>query len=726
MWFTRSLVTARARLEEASLFEVESLERRVLLSSAIAAFGAQQTFAAVGPRTVIPVDLNHDGKLDLVVDGAGSVSILLGNGNGTFQPQTNFPAGGNIAVADVNGDGNSDLVFAQGKSVMIMLGNGNGTFAPGLTFAAGDAYAVAVADVNGDGKPDVVVTNGDEQNIGVFLGNGNGTFQPQQTFTTDFEQLLPYTLTVADLNADGKPDVVVDNYASGTLSILPGNGDGSFQSPSIIQVPDSRAMAVGDLNHDGKADIVLADSGNAPVASVLLGNGNGTFQAPTTVATGPYPSSVAIADVNGDGNPDLLATNEPLGADSVSVLLGNGNGTFQAQKTFATGRTPSSVAVADFNADGRQDLVVANALDNTVGVLLGDVPPVVLSIDKQSPTGPIDSQVIYTVKFSEPVTGVDTTDFALALNGITANTPVVTGSGATYTVTINGISGDGTLGLNLADNGSIKDAAGNPLQPGGVAEFTAPQTVAAGNVPFSMAAGDLNGDGNTDLVVGNVAYGANSISVLLGNGNGTFQPQRTIAVGTEPRSVTIADVNRDGKPDVIVAGYVHPGLAALVGVLLGNGNGTFQPERTYFAGNVPVDVLAADLNGDGRPDLVVVNTDFGPTSSYVLLGNGDGTFQTAQSVSGPYSSVTVADLNGDGKPDLAFAGVVDSIVLGNGNGTFQAPQTFLIGPADKYYGSNSIAAVDMNGDGKLDLVINDSRASWTYCLEMETVRFGRR
>ena len=339
----------------------------------------------------------------------------------------------------------------------------------------------------------------------------------------------------------------------------------------------------------------------------------------------------------------------------------------------------------------------ASAASSAVSV---HVLPAVLSINRSNPTGPSTSAstVSYAVTFNEPVTGVDAGDFGLALNGVAATTPVVvSGSGANYTVTINGISGNGTLGLNLADNGTIFD-------PGRTLTFASQQTISTGLHPRAIVAADVNGDGIQDLVVTN--FGGHSVGVLLGNGNGTFQPQRTFAVGTfqsYPASVAVADVNGDGKPDLIVANDSFNGS---VSVLLGNGNGTFAPQQVIPAGVNPYSVAVADLNGDGKRDIVVANNGDGSSVS-VLLGNGNGTFQPRLSFQvDPYPrSVAIADVNGDGKPDIITANYLSndlSVLLGNGNGTFQ-PERVLSG--GQY--PQSVTTADVNGDNKVDLIVTN-------------------
>ena len=221
-----------------------------------------------------------------------------------------------------------------------------------------------------------------------------------------------------------------------------------------------------------------------------------------------------------------------------------------------------------------------NGSGNTVSVLLGDLPPVVLSINRTTPLGPIASAstLSFTVTFNESVTGVDATDFSLALNGVTATTPVVVTpvSNAVYTVTVNGVSGNGTLGLNLVDNGTIQDSKGNPLQPGGVAGFANQQTFGAGDGPVSTAVADFNGDGKPDVAMADYGF-TPGVAVLLGNGDGTFQTG--IVPSTQTRNqVSVADVNRDGKMDLLTTGLNG------IQIFLGNGNGTFQSPQTISFG----------------------------------------------------------------------------------------------------------------------------------------------
>ena len=359
------------------------------------------------------------------------------------------------------------------------------TPAPALDFATGtNPTSVAVGDFDGDGKLDVAVANNGSDNVSVLLGNGDGTFQAPVNYPVgDF----PWSVAVGDFDGDGKLDLAVANAGSSTISVLLGEGNGKFTA-----APDVKAgvgpvfVAVADLNGDGKADLVVASLFSSTSVAVLLGNGDGTFQAPLNFVAGSGSRSVAVGDFNGDGKKDLAVAN--FDSDTVSVLLGNGDGTFQAPLDFATGKNPSSVAVGDFNGDGILDLAVANFDVSSADVVSGDV--------------------------------------AVLLG-----------------------KGDGT--------------------------FIAAGRFPAGTGPLSWAhsvfvtVGDFNGDHRLDLAVVNQD---NSVSLLLGNGDGTFRVAGTVLAHFHPSSLAVADFNGDHLPDLAVTNFD----SGDVSVLLGNADGTLQ------------------------------------------------------------------------------------------------------------------------------------------------------
>lgn len=355
-------------------------------------------------RSVAVADVDGDGKPDLVVanhcdSGScqnGTVGVLLGNGDGTFQPAVAYGSGGvsaeSVAVADVNRDGKPDLLVANDSAIGVLLGNGDGTFRPAVTYGPG-GVSVAVADVNGDGNPDLLVADY-TQGVYVLLSNSDGTFQAAVTYRSGGGSAL--SVAVADVNGDGKPDLLVANdcfsfgncASGGTVGVLLGNGDGTFRPVVAYGSGGSRAwsVAVADVNGDGKPDLLVANEcvdsncANATgTVGVLLGNGDGTFQAAVPYGSGGYEIlwvTMAVADVNGDGKADLLVTNECVDSScantngTVGVLLGNGDGTFKPAMTYGSGGERAwSVAVADVNGDAKPDLLVANEIFG-VGVLL--------------------------------------------------------------------------------------------------------------------------------------------------------------------------------------------------------------------------------------------------------------------------------------------------------------------------------------------------------------------
>ncbi|HWW15615.1 MAG TPA: VCBS repeat-containing protein [Candidatus Dormibacteraeota bacterium] len=350
------------------------------------------------PQSVAVADFNGDGKLDLAVPvysiftSFGDVNILLGNGDGTFTAGPAFPLTGqnvnNAVVADFNGDGKPDLAISMpdANEVQVLLGNGDGTFTPMPAISAVGAFVIAMGDFNGDGKADLVVVNGGPGTLTILLGNGDGTFTQGATITTPVSgpggvALAPVSVTLGDFNKDGIPDLAVvncprfDQGATGSVTILLGNGDGTFTAKA--ESPATRGqplfIAAGDFNGDGIPDLAVTNMNHgAPElgsVTVLLGKGDGTFTA-TAVSPvpGSIPSSVVVADFNGDGKADLAIAN--AGSNTVAVLLGNGDGSFAVPLSPATGTTPNYAAVGDFNGDGIPDLAVANNVSNSVTILL--------------------------------------------------------------------------------------------------------------------------------------------------------------------------------------------------------------------------------------------------------------------------------------------------------------------------------------------------------------------
>jgi len=686
------------------------------------------------PQAVAAGDFNEDGKPDLAVanSGGNSVSILLGNGDGTFTTGASLTTGTNpqgVAVADFNGDGHLDLAVTNfgSNSISVYFGKGDGTFSAAANFTTGTTpHGVAAADFNGDGHADIAVTNAGDGNLEVFLwqsnGTADGTFVAQSHLnSTGFN---PWSVTVADFNNDGKPDLAVaNNNNNNVVSVLLGNGDGTFQNEFQNNTGNTPVWVVAaDVNGDGYQDLVVADQAGNTV-SVLLGKGNGGFAAHVEYPTAAFPTAVAIADLNGDGFPDLAVS--AGNGNTVSILWGNGDGTFQTPENpnpenIGTGDIPYSVIAGDFNNDGNIDLIVANSGANTVSVVLNTGNKTFESrIDY--PAG-IEPFSVATADFNGdgfqdlvvadsncpvfPNCGPGTISIMLGNGDGTFKPPVPYSTGTDtdpYSVVVGDFNGD-----HIPDVAVTNYATNNVSVFLGVGDGTFElngSNFTVGREPASVATGDFNGDGNLDLAVAN--FHDNTISILFGDGHGSFKEPATVYnVGNGPVSVAAADFNGDKKLDLVVVNETDNDA----GILLGNGDGTFQAQVTYptGAGGNPLSVVVGDFSGNNILDLAVA--DFRSQQVSILMGNGDGTFQPikAYPTGANPSSIVMGDFNGDGKLDLALTstplgsapGNVVSLLLGNGDGSFHAPALFGAGSL-----AYSAAVGDFNGDGTADLAV---------------------
>ena len=608
-----------------------------------------------------------------------------------FVPPT-YPGTGQIVTADFNGDGKPDLVSGDGT---VLLGKGDGTFTTGTPLAGFQGQVVGTGDFNGDGKVDLVVMN--STNLDIFFGNGDGTFQAP--VITNIGTGLG-SVVVADVNGDGKPDVL--GIAPGTgVQVLLGKGNGTF-APGLtypVLTNSFNVLAVEDFNGDGKLDIVLVaeSDGNSPgPVGVLLGNGDGTFRA-AIISTGvTSPFAVVAKDFNGDGKLDLAVSDST--SSETFILLGNGDGTFQtpASPLPASG----NLAAVDLNGDGKPDLVVVAVV--SVETFLGKGDGSFTAKGSYLQNAVVSNYMMQGSESSAIADfnadgKLDVATFNTMLfgkgDGTLQGNPALSLGASTFGPAVSGdFNRDGALDIAVT-SGTYQNNL-DILLNDGTGTFSLSHTYTL-TLPFdAIATADLNGDGKLDLVftTHDPTTQAWILNVMMGNGDGTFSsPATTPQTGQGAvTNIAVADFNGDHRPDLALISA--NGLT----VFLGNGDGTFASPVSFFAGSIPNSFVAADFNDDGKTDIVVASS----AGLGFLQGNGDGSFQSATfSNSGVGPLLATADLNGDGHADLigAASGVLQ-VLLGKGDGTFDA-----LSPTTQRAG-NFISVIDVNGDGKLDLV----------------------
>jgi hypothetical protein len=852
-------------------------------------------FTGIYPHSVALSDFNEDGKADLLVSKGSSsnVSVFANTsreGTISFGQPIELQGLGlsheGCATGDLDGDGKTDLVIANSRttaSVSVYRNTTSGqaiSFAPKIDYDTDNGpYSVAIGDINGDGKPDLIVAN-NGSNVVSFYKNTGSPGNISFAARVDFEAgTNPYGVAISDLDGDGKTDIAVTTQGtSSALLIMKNtseNGIVSFETPKdYATFGGPFVVSIGDLDGDSIPDLVAASSFSNSV--VVLKNvsipGKLSFYS-SNFTTGTYPVCVSMGDIDGDGKPDLISSNEF--SNSISVLRNistSNNIAFEPHTDYPTESNPLFMTIGDLDGDGRPDIVAANSSSDVVSVFRNIIGTnVVPTINSFTPQSGIKGTAITikgtnfsnvtSVKFGgveaasfkvDSITGitaivnegnsgdvtVTTTKGTASLGGFSFNGPIINsftpstgitgtevtiqgsnfsdvsevkfggtsaasytvistntikatlGSGASGaasvttsfgtasldgftfgapiitsitpefghmgdTVTINGANFDNNPNSNIVFFGAarttVSSASSTELKvivppgatyqpvtvttnqltaysskpfmetfegdgkPLSASSFSLLGNYGVGIYPVSIAISDLDNDNKTDIITVNGV--SNSLTILRNTSNTetvSFNTKIDYPTGTGPRSIAIGDLDGDGKPDLVVNNF-NSGNASIVSVFRNTsseGNISFAPKKDYNTGNGSLGIAVADMNGDGKPDWIVTSGNSGFFSFFKNTSSTAGSISFAlkqdYTLMTHPDNITIADVNMDGRPDLITSNFSDGTISIFRNNSFGGA-LFFDGRIDLPAGSNptNITTGDMDGDGKIDIILSN-------------------
>jgi sugar lactone lactonase YvrE len=668
----------------------------------------------ITPRSVATGDIDGDGKIDLIIgsNSTASTSVLRNigtTGSPVFNGKIDLDSGINavaVLATDVDGDSKLDIVIANagGANTLSVLRNtstpGNISFAPRVTFATGDQpVSLAAGDLDGDGKLDFATANNTGNTTSIFRNTssvGNISLATKIDLMTGSG---PQSALIGDIDGDGKLDLAIGNIASSVSLFRNISTPGTISFDTRLNFSAGslpRRGAIGDIDGDGKLDLAFADS-SSNVVLVLRNtstSGNISFASTVSFATGSSSFGLTIGDIDGDSKLDLAATNQ--NSNSVSVLRNTstlGNISFANQQVFSIGAGSSAVVASDLDADSKLDLVSANDNSNTISIL-----------KNTSMVGSISFTTRKNLRGNEFPTG-------------TGPFEVATGD----------IDGDGKADLVSANRTDNTVSVLRNTSPSTSVFFAPKVDFAVGVGPRSVAIGDIDGDGKLDLAVANSnnnTGGASTVSILRNTstlGNISFQTQITFTVGNNPNSITIGDIDGDGRLDLAVtnSNILSSNPIQTISVLRNNsspGSISFDNQLTFNVGSKPGSIAIGDIDGDGKLDLAVANSDnisnvnVVPDTVSVLRNTSSiGAISFDNQLTFPTgtipASVKIGDIDGDGKPELVVGETNTSNISifrntsSIGVISFDTKIDFNTGS-----GAKAISLGDLNGDNKLDIV----------------------
>lgn len=666
------------------------------------------------PLGMAVADFNADGRPDVAVTNrnSGDISVFLGNAGGLLEPEMRVQSanyGRYIVAGHFDGDTAIDLaVMTDGGEAVILIGRGNGGFdRRSVISKLGQARRFISADLKLDGADDLILVDGNRYEIKLLLNRGDGTFEPPVTLVVGE---YAGDVGVADFNEDGVPDLVVPDIWADRIHLMLGNGFGTFTLSSSRDIPRlPYAVTPGDFDADGHVDVAVLLGGGEyfyGAGIILNGAGDGSFKFTTRLFdAGGYDVVMSAGDLNSDGRGDLVIRD--YDRDRYVVQLGTENGYFRF--TFAGGLQPGAGAphLADLTADGVLDIAFVDASADTLRIHRGDGAGAV-----EPPTALLQSAEFMV---SDDFNGDGRPDIASA-GGVSLGVgdgkfgPDIHLASNVYppnAITTGDFNEDGRRDLAIAVgvSGHSTDLGRTVVLLGrGDGTFDLPIVLRGGAAPYSLAVADFDGDGHEDLAV--VNGWSDDLDVYLGDGRGEFMHRFKTWVGDVPFWVAAGDLNEDGRMDLAIAHFGHSfpiETEGDVAVLIGNGDGTFIIAQRLATGLYPAAVLLSDFDRNSHLDLAAAN--YGSNDVTMILGRGDGSFGIERRTDvgvGPFALVQ-GDINGDAVPDLAVSHDVSadvSVLLGAGDGSFAPQSRYPSGP-----GSLSLAAAHVDGDRRIDVLV---------------------
>jgi hypothetical protein len=764
-----------------------------------ASFAARQDFTTgIQPILVAVGDMDGDSRLDIVAANLSdnTVSILRNTTSGgvlSFAGKVDFATGASprsVAIGDINGDGRPDLVVANsGSNTLSILRNTSSTgtinFAGRLDYTAGiNAYSVAIGDIDGDGRRDIAVNNYNDNTVSVFRNTSTGgaiSFAAKIDYTTGTN---PQAVAFGDIDGDAKPDMVIANVTSNNMSIFRNTSvSGSVNFAARVDYTTGThptMVAFGDFDADSKPDIALSNYGSNTLSVFRNISAGGVIglSAKIDFTTGNSPQSITIGDIDGDKKPDVLTAN--WSSNNISVLRSTNNDATLISLTsnagsispaFSTNTTDYSLNVISATNSIR---VTSQTNDNKASIQIRINGGTYATVASGSPSSPLPLNAgvntievlvtaedgattrTYTIVVTRGIPGIssfspmkarpgdavtitgtnfNTTPannivfFGAVRAGVTASSPtslnVIVPIGATYGP-VSVLNTDGNLSCASLNsfNPTYSPAKSNITG----SDFIGKTDFTTGTKPYAIAIGDLDGDGKPDLVVANLI--SNNVSVYRNTaaggsiGNGSFAAKVDLATGNGPYSIAIGDLDGDGKSDLAITNINSSSVSVFRNTST-SGSISFASKLDFNTGTWPVSVAICDLDGDGRPDLVVANQ-ISNTVPVLRNTSTSGSISFASKVdfstgTSP-QSLAIGDVDGDGRPDLAVANNGNNTVsvLRNtstiGKVSFATKVDFATGTQPSF-----VAIGDVDADGKPDLAVANQGSSMVSVLRNTSV-----